>query len=186
MLLSLPYFILLPFLILAYSNYVELKTFVETRHQFTMDTEFKPDRSRLYDPMRGSPVCYTGACQMDNFKHSVFELKYTSGSSGSCINASVSDGVQLLCLPGATLNVPTEEIRTISKLQQSTFERIDVSVSVYGWGKLTGLFASYGYSQQTTYLQKNTNRYFIEQLILHLRKYLCLNQRWNHQKAFVL
>jgi hypothetical protein len=102
--------------------------------------------------VQGSPVCYTGADQMDGFKQPIFELKYKSWRPGSCTKAQVPDNVQLLCLPSAALNVHTEEISTVSQLQQSTFKRIDVGVSVHGWGILQGLFASYGYSQQTTYM----------------------------------
>ncbi|CAF1396321.1 unnamed protein product [Adineta ricciae] len=105
-----------------------------------------------YDPILGSPVCYTGDCQMDGFKHSVFNLEYTSWKPGACTNLTVPAYTQLLCLPIAAINAHTEELSSISQLRQSTFNAISTSATVYGWGKLEGLFASYGYSRQTTYL----------------------------------
>ncbi|CAF1157231.1 unnamed protein product [Adineta ricciae] len=105
-----------------------------------------------YDPIQGSPVCYTGDCHMDGFKHSVFNLEYTSWKPGACTNLTVPAYTQLLCLPSVAINAHTEELSSISQLRQSTFNAISTSATIYGWGKLEGFFASYGYSRQTTYL----------------------------------
>jgi hypothetical protein len=146
-------------LTLAYPNYAQFKTYVEDHLNKNKNRQtnlhWLPNSNLIgigYDPVKGSPACYTGTCQMDGFKHSIFELKYTSSRPGSCTNKTVPDNVQLLCLPSAALNAHTEEISTISQLQDSTFQRIDVGVTLYGWGILQGLFASYGYSKQTTYM----------------------------------
>ena len=172
MLLYLYCSILFPYLIVAYPNYAQLKTRVENRLYNKMrrfsDTYSLPNSDLIgmgYDPVQGSPVCFTGACQMDGFKQSVFDLKYTSSKPGSCLNLSVPDNVQLLCLPGAELNADTEEISSITHLQETTLKRIDVSVNPTGWGRLFGLFASYGSSDQTTYmsdliLEKNLSLFY--------------------------
>ena len=39
-----------------------------------------------YNVLAGSPICYTGACQMDEFTRSIFKLNYTSAVIGSCMN----------------------------------------------------------------------------------------------------
>lgn len=52
-----------------------------------------------YNPIIGSPICFTGDCLIDGFRRPVVQLKFTSSEKGSCTNQIIPDYVNLDCLP---------------------------------------------------------------------------------------
>ena len=98
-----------------------------------------------YNLLAASPVCYTGACQMDEFTRSIFKLNYTAPPVGSCTNKLVPNNVELDCLPSTVQAVDSEIIDTVEHLHKSISKKIDVSVEV----KFRGVGFSYGFSRET-------------------------------------
>ena len=98
-----------------------------------------------YNPLYGSPVCYTGVCQGDGFKHAVFKLNYVQPAIGSCTNDLIPDFVELQCIPSADIQTSTETISTYEHLSDSTFKRIEFYVAT----RYRRHAASYFYSKET-------------------------------------
>ncbi len=48
-----------------------------------------------YNPMYGSPVCYSGNCQMKGFRRSIFKLNYIQTPTGSCTQKLIPENVEL-------------------------------------------------------------------------------------------
>ncbi len=63
-----------------------------------------------YNVLSGSPICYTGQCQMAGFTRSIFKLNYTSPVLGSCTTKLVPNYVDLDCLPSAKMKIDSEII----------------------------------------------------------------------------
>jgi hypothetical protein len=97
-----------------------------------------------YNPLFGSPVCFTGDCQSDGFRRPIFELKFSSLDQGSCTNLLIPDNVNLDCLPSSVSSAVSEEISTLEELKESTSNGIDVNVGL----SIAGASFSYGYSEQ--------------------------------------
>lgn len=50
-----------------------------------------------YNPVLGSPVCYTGECQMEGFARAIFKLNYSKRATGSCTNKMIPEHVDIDC-----------------------------------------------------------------------------------------
>ncbi|CAF2752456.1 unnamed protein product [Rotaria sp. Silwood2] len=104
-----------------------------------------------FNPLYGSPVCYTGACQMEGFGHPVFKLQYESSASGSCTNKLIPNFVALDCLPSAVTSASTEVISTLKQLSESISNKIEVSVGA----SYNAFSFSYTNSKETSYMVDN-------------------------------
>lgn len=101
-----------------------------------------------YNPLYGSPVCYTGVCQAGGFRHSVFKLNYTQPAIGSCTSKLIPDFVELQCLPSADLRASTEIISTLQQLSESTSKGISFGVDA----KYKMFSAGYSHSSETRFM----------------------------------
>lgn len=127
-----------------------------------------------YDILEGSPVCYTGDCQMDGFRRSIFNLTYSSSSPGTCSSKLIPDNVEIDCQPSALTTANTEEFSKLKQLKESTSSGIDVSASFQGWGALSALSFGYGFSRQTTYMvdniiQQGSTMFFTSSKVSHVK-----------------
>jgi len=120
-----------------------------------------------YNPLYGSPVCYTGQCQSTGFKQPVFKLTYSKPTQGSCTTKHIPDHVELHCIPNSDVTTTTETISTLQQLSESTSK---------GWGlgvdgiKYKMFSAGYDYSSETHFM--------VDQLLKHNRTAL-------HTKAVI-
>ena len=96
-----------------------------------------------YNLLAGSPICYSGSCQMDQFTHSIFKLNYSAAVIGSCTNKLVPNNVQLDCLPSIE--------QAIDQLKSSISNRVDISVGV----KYKSVGFSYEFSKETRHMIDN-------------------------------
>ncbi|CAF3044611.1 unnamed protein product [Rotaria sp. Silwood2] len=104
-----------------------------------------------YNLLAGSPVCYTGACQMDEFTRSIFKLNYSSPVPGSCTDKFVPNNVELDCLPSGTQTVNSEVVDTIENLHASISNKVDISTGA----KFRGVGFSYTRSKETRHMLDN-------------------------------
>jgi hypothetical protein len=104
-----------------------------------------------YNLLGGSPICYTGACQMDEFTRSIFKLNYTSPVIGSCTNKSVPNNVELDCSSSMSLTIQSEIIDTIEHLHTS----ISNKVQVFAGAKFMNIGFSYSFSKETRHMIDN-------------------------------
>ena len=104
-----------------------------------------------YHLLSGSPVCYTGACQMAGFMQPVFKLNYLSPATGSCTSKLVPDHIQLDCLPSTSLKVDSETISTVEQLKKSISNTIEMSISAR---YIVAAF-SYSFLKETRYMIDN-------------------------------
>ena len=123
-----------------------------------------------YDLITGSPVCYTGQCQMEGFRQPVFKLDMTKQAYGSCTSKLIPKNVNLDCLPSIQITADTESISTLDQLMESTKKGIDVSV---GLSVYSNSF-SYSHSQETrsmidTIVQLNSTVFFTRATISWIR-----------------
>lgn len=98
-----------------------------------------------YNPIYGSPTCFSGDCQMEGFARAVFKSNYQKRPTGSCTTKLIPEHVDLDCLPSIASTTSTEIIDSLDKLQQTVMQGIDVSASV-GY---KGVSFSYAFSRQT-------------------------------------
>lgn len=98
-----------------------------------------------YNPLYGSPVCYTGVCQGDGFQHAVMKLNYVRAAVGSCTTDLIPDFVELQCIPSSDLQTATEVISDSKHLSDSTLKRVSFGVDV----RYRRFIASYFYSKET-------------------------------------
>ena len=101
-----------------------------------------------YDPLHGSPVCYTGACQMDGFRQPVFELNFIQAPQGSCTTKLIPEHVALDCITSSETQASTEVIDTLDRLK----ETIEKGVEAGFGGKYQKASFSYKYSKETRYM----------------------------------
>jgi hypothetical protein len=99
-----------------------------------------------YNPIFGSPICFTGDCESDGFRRPIFKLTFTSPEQGSCTDQLIPDHVDLDCLPSSVSSAVSQEINTLDDLKQSTSNGIDINTGL----SLFGASFSYDYSEQTT------------------------------------
>ena len=104
-----------------------------------------------YNLLTGSPVCYTGSCQMTGFMHPVFKLNYTSAIPGSCTSKLIPNHVQLDCLPSTSFSINSETIATVEQLKRSITDRIEISLSA----SYQMVAFSYSFSKETRYMIDN-------------------------------
>ncbi|CAF1211354.1 unnamed protein product [Rotaria sp. Silwood1] len=83
-----------------------------------------------YNPLLGSPVCYSGHCQYDGFKRSIFNLTFAQPTSGSRIPKLISNNVELYCFSSSGLSTTTETINTLEQLSKSTSSSISFGADV--------------------------------------------------------
>jgi hypothetical protein len=101
-----------------------------------------------YNLLQGSPICYTGDCQMEGFRLPVFKLNFTKRPEGSCATKLIPQHVYVDCLPSTDIKAGTEIISTFSQLQESLMRSIDRSLDA----KFKSVSFSYSYSQQTRFM----------------------------------
>ncbi|CAF2098177.1 unnamed protein product [Rotaria magnacalcarata] len=101
-----------------------------------------------YNPLYGSPVCYTGECQMQGFAQPIFQLNYHQIPKGSCTTRLIPEYTFLDCLPSTELQADTEIIDTVEQLKETTSKSIDVSAKGGFWK----FSFSYKYSEQARYM----------------------------------
>ncbi|CAF3716188.1 unnamed protein product [Rotaria sp. Silwood1] len=123
-----------------------------------------------YNPIFGSPVCYSGACQSEGFARPILKLNYSKRPMGSCTNLLIPEHVDIDCLPSTAITSSTEVIDSLAKLYQTTASGIDVSASI------SGSFSafSYAHSSQTrsmidTMVRQNSTILFTSAQISHLK-----------------
>ena len=101
-----------------------------------------------YNPLYGSPVCYTGACHADGFKHSVVTLNYVDSAVGSCSSKLIPDFVELQCVSSIDLQTSTDTISTVKQLSDSTSQGVSFGPEI----KYEMFSAAYSYSKQTRFV----------------------------------
>ncbi|CAF1383849.1 unnamed protein product [Adineta steineri] len=101
-----------------------------------------------YDPLHGSPVCYTASCQVDGFRNSIFKLNYVQSPPGGCTTKLIPEAVTMQCLPGSERSTDTEVIDKLERLKQVTENGFEIS----GGGKYQWMSASYKYSKETRFM----------------------------------
>jgi hypothetical protein len=101
-----------------------------------------------FNILSGSPVCYTGECQMAGFARPIFKLNYISSVPGSCTDKLIPDNVDLDCITGTSRNIDSEIIDTVEELHKSISNRVQVSIGV----TFKNVGFSYGYSKETRYI----------------------------------
>ncbi|CAF4348635.1 unnamed protein product [Rotaria socialis] len=109
------------------------------------DTQWLPNSGKIgvgYDLVKGSPVCYTGQCQMEGFRQPVFKLDMTKRAEGSCTNKFIPKNVNLDCLSSTQITANTESITTLDQLMENTKRNIDFSLSMEGFVEFDRLFHS--------------------------------------------
>ncbi len=104
-----------------------------------------------YDLLTGSPVCYTGSCQMKGFMQPVFKLNYLSAAPGSCTSKLVPEHVQLDCLPSTSLSIHSETLATVEQLKKSITDRVEISLSA----SYQMIAFSYSFSKESRYMIDN-------------------------------
>ncbi|CAF0959422.1 unnamed protein product [Didymodactylos carnosus] len=104
-----------------------------------------------YNPLYGSPVCYTGTCQMEGFTRSIFKLNYLQSAPGTCTQKFIPEQVELDCLPSTTWDASTETISTLEELYQSITNKVEVSAS----GSIKTALFLYTFSDETHYIIDN-------------------------------
>lgn len=123
-----------------------------------------------YNPTLGSPVCYTGTCQMEGFARPIFNLSFINRPNGACTTQMIPENVDIDCLPSADISSSTEILQTVDKLFESISNGIDFSSSA----KYMGVSFSYKYSSQTrsiidTMVAKNSTILFTNAKISTIR-----------------
>ena len=104
---------------------------------------------RGYNPAQGSPVCYTGDCQMNGFARPIFRLNYTKRTVGSCVDLFIPENVDIDCLSSTDSTSSTEVISTLRQFQESITKGIEIRTDASA--SFAGFSASFSYahSQQT-------------------------------------
>ncbi|CAF1284546.1 unnamed protein product [Adineta ricciae] len=101
-----------------------------------------------YDPLHGSPVCYTASCQVDGFRSPIFKLNYVQSPAGGCTSKLIPEGVTMQCLPGSERTTDTQVIDKLDRLKQVTENGFEIS----GGAKYQWYSASYKYSKETRFI----------------------------------
>ncbi|CAF1032270.1 unnamed protein product [Didymodactylos carnosus] len=119
-----------------------------TKQQQQIELENSNKIGLGFNPVLGTPVCYTGTCQMEGFGHPVFKLIYESNSHGSCTTKLIPKYVLLDCLPGSATSASSEVIQTLEQLSESISDKIEIGI-----GASYKAF-SFGYktSKETSYM----------------------------------
>lgn len=101
-----------------------------------------------YNPLYGSPVCYTGSCHGDGFKHSVVTLDCINSVIGSCTSQSIPNFVELHCIPSIDLQTSTETISTLNQLSDSISNAMSFGSNL----KYKTFSSAYSHSKETRFV----------------------------------
>lgn len=104
-----------------------------------------------YNPLYGNPVCYTGNCQYDGFRRSIFKLTFVEAAMGSCTSKLIPNNVELHCIPSSDIATTSEMIGTLKQLLESTSNGISFGAD----GKYQAFSAGYSFSKETRYMVDN-------------------------------
>lgn len=128
--------------------------------------EWVPNSGKIgsgFDTISGSPTCFTGQCQMEGFRRSIFKLNITQVPEGSCTKQLIPQDVDLQCLTSMQMTAKTETIATLQQLQESTKKGLEISVGAEVFGN------SLRYTHSTeirtmvdTVVEKNSTVYFTQ------------------------
>lgn len=148
-----------------------------TKRTTNADIEWLPNSGKIgagYDLVTGSPVCYSGQCQMEGFRQLLFKLNITKRTEGSCTNKLIPQHVNLDCLSSTQITANTESISTVDQLMESTKRGIDVSFSVGTSFVFFSSSFSYSRSHETrsmidTMVETNSTIYFTQATISWVR-----------------
>ncbi|CAF0899456.1 unnamed protein product, partial [Didymodactylos carnosus] len=117
-------------------------------------TSWLPNSNKIgigYNPLYGSPVCYTGICHSEGFRRSIFDLTFKQPTEGTCTNKLIPENVELDCVPSSDIVATTESVGTLSELSKSTSDGISFGVD-FQYGAFS---AGYGHSKETTFMIDN-------------------------------
>lgn len=119
-----------------------------------------------FDTVAGSPVCYTGFCQMEGFRRPIFKLNMTKHPEGTCTNKLIPHNVDLDCLPSMQMTASTESLSSLEQLRESTKRGIEVAAGIGVLGNsLSYLHSSETRSMVDTIIQTNSTVYFTQATI---------------------
>lgn len=136
-----------------YLKQSETKSKLQSR-TFSDESNDLPNSNKIglgYNLLTGSPVCYTGSCQMTGFMAPIFKLNYTSAIQGSCTSKRIPNHVNMDCIPSTSLDTYSETIATVEQLKKSIMNRIEVSASA---SYMAAAF-SYSFSHESRYMIDN-------------------------------
>ncbi|CAF1174554.1 unnamed protein product [Didymodactylos carnosus] len=143
-------------------NYLQSETHLRSKRMVKVlnQQQYVQNSDKLglgYNPINGNPTCYSGLCQLEGFKHEIFNLNYQQIASGSCTAQLIPQHVRLDCYPSTTLPSPDAEIiDTVEQLHNATMSSIDIEKSKYD-NNFT--YFTYGNSFETKYMIDNIRCY---------------------------
>ena len=143
------------------------------RQEMGSNMNWVPNSGKIgsgFDTLAGSPICYTGQCQMEGFRRPLFKLNMTKQAAGSCTGQMIPQHVDLDCLSSMQMTASTESISTLNQLQESTKKGLEVSASVGVFGNsLSYAYSSEIRSMVDTIVEKNSTVYFTRATITWAR-----------------
>ncbi|CAF4966595.1 unnamed protein product, partial [Rotaria sp. Silwood1] len=101
-----------------------------------------------YNPLKGSPICYTDFCQREGFALPIFKLKYFIPSKGTCTNHSTSENVKIDCITSQNVNIETQIINTLRDLKEHMLKTVDFSTDFKRNSRYVNVSFSYAYSRE--------------------------------------
>ena len=102
-----------------------------------------------YNPAQGSPVCYTGDCQMSGFAMPIFKLNHTKRTFGSCVDMLIPENTNIDCLPSTDTTSSTDVISNLRQFKESLEKGIEIQATASGTYFGFSVSASYSHSEQT-------------------------------------
>ncbi|CAF4516182.1 unnamed protein product [Rotaria sp. Silwood2] len=101
-----------------------------------------------YNPLKGSPICYTNFCQREGFALPIFKFKYFVPSKGTCTNHSTSENVRINCIASKNVNIETQIINTLRDLKEHMLKTVDCSTDFIQNSRYVNVSFSYAYSRE--------------------------------------
>lgn len=127
-------------------------------------TEWFPNSNLIafgYNPIQGTPVCYSGSCDFVASRNPIFQLSYTENPVGKCTSKLIPKHVKLLCLPSFYLESQTESIHTLKQVWESTSKGISFGPDI----KYMPFTAAYKYSRETRFMIDRTIKQAVTSVI---------------------
>lgn len=128
----------------------------ETIDSRTLNTkEYFPNSNLIahgYNPIQGTPICFSGSCDSVISKSPIFQLYYTQNPIGDCTSNTIPEHVDLFCVPSSNFESRTETISTLERVWESTSNGISFGPGI----KYLPLTASYKYSKETRFMIDRT------------------------------
>ncbi|CAF2982224.1 unnamed protein product [Rotaria sp. Silwood2] len=124
------------------------------KRMYENSPSYYPNSNKIglgFNPLHGSPACYTGEYQMEGLGHPVFKLEYQCPLPFVCTNKRIPKFVSLDCLPSTVTSAKTEVISTLKQLYESISSKVEVSVGL----SYKELLFSYTNSKETSYMVDN-------------------------------